>query len=88
MWSSRLLETNWIFRFLFPPLPTESDTLVTGTFGTTVSFAEKQKTSILSWTLYCLFLYRDPLGSPDSQVAGALSDVVCSDLAEEAELGD
>lgn len=60
MWSSRWLDTSWIFRFLFPPLPAESVEVGTGTLGTGVSL----------------------------EAAGGLSEAVCSDLTEDAELGD
>lgn len=39
MLSSLWLGTNWIFRFLFPPLPVESTEVVTGTLGTGVNSA-------------------------------------------------
>lgn len=37
--SSLWLDTNWIFRFLFPPLKIESTEVVTGTLETGVSSA-------------------------------------------------
>ena len=42
MLSSLWLGTNWIFRFLVPPLPVESTEVVTGTLGTEVTSAASE----------------------------------------------
>lgn len=50
MWLSGWLDTSWIFRFLFPPLPVDSFEVVTGILGTGVSLEVTGALSEAIWS--------------------------------------